>query len=83
MTREETQAVFERMERMADELGEYAEDIVIMAVVHHEGEKGRPACRQLLDVGRGNFYARVGVTAMYFLKATLQERREEEFEEEE
>jgi hypothetical protein len=70
MTHEEVKAVYAKMEEMADSLTEYAEDVLILAIIHHDDDRPKPT-RQLLDVGRGNYWARLGAAGMFFVNQSI------------
>jgi hypothetical protein len=64
MTQEEVQAIQDIMNRKVDELAEYGEDILILMLVQHEPDaECDDKTRQLLYVGRGNYWARLGMAA--------------------
>jgi hypothetical protein len=64
MTQEEVQAIQDLMNRKVNELAEYGEDVLILMLVQHEpDEEYADKTRQLLYVGRGNYWARLGMAA--------------------
>ena len=62
MTQEEVESIYERLNKMADDLTEFCGDILILVTVEHEpDEENKDKTRQLLYVGRGNYWARLGM----------------------
>lgn len=66
MTEAEVKAVYAKLEQAADNLTEYGDDVLVMMLIQHEPDQGHgKATRQLLFVGRGNWWARLGMAHDY------------------
>lgn len=62
MTQAEVKAIHDKVEAAADSLSEYGEDVLIMMLVEHEpDQENKKKTRQLLFVGCGNWWARLGM----------------------
>lgn len=83
MTEEQIKQLHAKMAKMAEELIEHGECVVILLTFMDEDEKGRYS--RLLSQGRGNHYTREGIAFDYVcqmalgnLPADQQESRNEE-----
>lgn len=66
MTEEETKAIQQHVNRAADGLTEYGDDVLVMILVEHEADSEHPRrTRQMIFAGRGNWWARKGMAQDY------------------